>query len=66
MENINNLIDKLNKFAELHTSLKEKIIEDSFLVDKLQKELNDNIAKLSEYENEYVKLIKKINELNKG
>jgi len=66
MENINNLIDKLNKFAELHTSLKEKIIEDSFLVDKLQKELNDNIAKLSEYENEYVKLIKKINELNNG
>lgn len=66
MENINNLIDKLNKFAELHTSLKEKIIEDSFLVDKLQKELNNNIAKLSEYENEYVKLIKKINELNNG
>lgn len=60
------LIKEVNRYAELHSLLKEKLIQDSYHIDELQKKLNDNLDILTEYENKYVALIERISEITDG
>lgn len=60
------LIKEVNRYAELHSLLKEKLIQDSYHIDELQKKLNDNLDILIEYENKYVALIERISEITDG
>mgnify|MGYP003610055680 CR=1 FL=1 len=66
MIEIEYLIKEVNRYAELHSLLKEQLIQDSYHIDELQKKLNDNLDKLTEYENKYVALIERISEITDG
>ena len=66
MIEIEYLIKEANRYAELHSLLKEQLIQDSYHIDELQKKLNDNLDKLTEYENKYVALIERISEITDG
>ena len=66
MIEIEYLIKEVNRYAELHSLLKEQLIQDSYHIDELQKKLNDNLDILTEYENKYVALIERISEITDG
>lgn len=66
MENITKytpteLLKLINDTKAEHDKLKQEIVDDTYLVDELEKKINKNLAVLSEVENRYVTLIEELN-----
>lgn len=65
MDNLNKhtpteLLKMGNDISKEHSSLKEEIIQDTFKIEELEKEINEKIKKLKELEDKYVQIVEEI------
>ena len=58
------LLKRGNDIKAKHDYVKDSIVADINEVEKLQNQINDNVSKLEVLEQDYIKIIELINELN--
>ena len=54
------LLKLANEIKSEHERLKKEIIDDTYKIDELQKNINENISLLTEVEKKYVEIVEEI------